>query len=59
MDGHSFQISAYHRPFAWQYRREDRRPALSFTGKWVGPNLDMSDDGSIARAFQPDGTPGS
>ena len=56
MDGHSFQISAYHRPFAWRYRSVDRRPGLSFSGKWVGPNLVMTDDGSIARAFQPDGS---
>jgi len=55
MDGHSLQIYAYHKPFAWRYRREDRRPSLSFSGKWVGPNLALSDDGSIAREFQKDG----
>jgi hypothetical protein len=56
MDGHGFEIYAYHRPFGWQYRREDRRPRLSFSGQWVGPNLVMNDEGSIVRAFQPDGT---
>jgi hypothetical protein len=56
MDGHTMSISAYYRPFAWQYHREDRRPALSFSGQWVGPNLVMNDNGSVARAFHPDGT---
>jgi hypothetical protein len=56
MDGHRFLIGAVHRPFAWQYNREDRRPRLSLSGQWVGPNLVMNDEGSITRAFHPDGT---
>jgi hypothetical protein len=54
MDGHAFRLSAYHRPISWF--NNDRRPRLSFSGQWVGPNLVMSDDGSIAHAFLPNGT---
>jgi hypothetical protein len=56
MEGHTLRISAYYKPFGWQVRREDYRPSLSFVGHWVGPNLEMNDDGSIAAAFNPDGT---
>ena len=56
MDGHTIRISAYYRPFFWQFQKGNSRPALSFSGQWVGPNLVMHDEGSIARAFHPDGT---
>ena len=55
MDGHTFHISANHRPVFWQFNK-DWRPWLSFSGEWVGPNLAMNDDASIEHAFQPDGT---
>jgi hypothetical protein len=32
------------------------RPSLSFSGAWVGPDLVMADDGSLAHAFRPDGS---
>jgi hypothetical protein len=54
MDGQMFHISAHHQPILWQFTR-DWRPWLSFSGRWVGPDLVMSDDASIAHAFQPDG----
>jgi hypothetical protein len=54
MDGHTFYLSAYHRPIFYNLTG-DRRPRLSFSGSWVGPNLQMNDEGSIAQAFQPDG----
>jgi hypothetical protein len=54
MDGHAFRFTAYNQPILWF--NNDRRPQLSFSGQWVGPNLVMSDDGSIAHAFLPDGT---
>jgi hypothetical protein len=57
MDGHAFHIAAYNRPVFWQFNK-DRRPSLSFSGQWVGSNLVMSDDASIARAFQLDGSLG-
>ena len=57
MDGHTMRISAHHRPIAWQFRSRDiSRPALSFSGQWVGSNLVMQDEGSVARAFHPDGS---
>ena len=34
----------------------DRRPKLELRGHWRNPDLVMDDHGSIARAFQPDGT---
>jgi hypothetical protein len=34
MDGRRFQIGASHRPFAWQYSKEDRRPAASRGNGW-------------------------
>lgn len=55
MDGHAFHLSAYHRPI-FSSLTGDRRPRLSFAGQWVGPNLQMNDEGSLAQAFLPDGT---
>jgi hypothetical protein len=34
----------------------DRRPRLNFSGSWVGPNLQMDDEGTLAQAFLADGT---
>jgi hypothetical protein len=34
----------------------DRRPSLEFRGKWQNPKIVMDDHGSIANAFEPDGT---
>ncbi len=34
----------------------DRRPYLEFRGNWRNPNMVMDDHGSIARAFEADGT---
>jgi hypothetical protein len=34
----------------------DHRPSLEFRGHWQNPKLVMDDHGSIANAFQPDGT---
>jgi hypothetical protein len=57
MDGHEFHLSAYHRPVFWNFSDSKTwRPRLSFSGRWVGPNLVMSDEGSIANAFLADGT---
>jgi hypothetical protein len=57
MDGHSFHVSAYHRPIFFQSSGYDQwRPSLSFSGRWVGPDLVMTDDGSLAHAFRPNGS---
>ena len=55
MDGHSFHLYALNRPF-FATLTGDRRPRLNFSGSWVGPNLQMDDDGTIAQAFLKDGS---
>jgi hypothetical protein len=55
MDGHAFSFSAYNQP-AFASLTSDRRPQLFFSGQWVGPDLKMNDDGSIAPAFLKDGS---
>lgn len=55
MDGHAFHIYA-RRQRIFSFFASDFRPLLSFSGQWVGPNLVMSDDGSIAHVFNADGT---
>jgi hypothetical protein len=54
MAGHTFHLFAEHRPIFYSIN-SDRRPRLNFSGQWVGDNLVMDDEGSIARAFLPDG----
>ncbi len=56
MDGHAFSFSAYHRPAFAGLTGGDHRPKLQFSGQWVGSNLQMSDEGSIAQAFLADGS---
>ena len=34
----------------------DYRPSIEFRGKWQNPNIVMDDHGSIARAFNSDGS---
>ena len=36
--------------------RYDDRPRLTFSGRWINPNLVMDDGGSLSEAFLPDGT---
>jgi hypothetical protein len=55
MDGHAFQLSTYNQP-AFSSPTGDRRPKLDFSGQWVGPDLKMNDEGSIAQAFLADGS---
>jgi hypothetical protein len=57
MDGHAFSLEVYHRPIGWSFSGDYRswRPRLQFTGAWSGPNLQMSDDGSLKSAFLPSG----
>jgi hypothetical protein len=54
MAGHTLHLHAYHRPM-FNLTTGDRRPQLNFSGQWVGANLVMDDEGSIAGAFLPDG----
>jgi hypothetical protein len=50
MDGHSFHLSAYHRPF-FAGVAGDHRPRLSFSGAWAQDSLEMDDEGTLAQAF--------
>ena len=56
-NGKAFNVSVYQRPwyrgFVGQY---DNRPALHFKGKWQNPELVMDDGGTLAAAFNPDGS---
>ena len=54
-DGEAIHLYMIYRPWNFQFI-SDRRPHLSFRGHWHNPDLVMDDDGSIGRAFQPDGT---
>jgi hypothetical protein len=55
MDGHLFHLYASSRPF-FAGLTGDRRPKLNFSGSWVGPNLQMDDEGTLAQAFLADGS---
>jgi hypothetical protein len=58
MDGHAFALEVYHRPIGWSFsgNYQDWRPRLQFNGAWSGPNLQMSDNGSLRHAFLADGS---
>jgi hypothetical protein len=53
--GHTVHLFADHRPIFYSING-DRRPRLVFSGQWVGSDLVMDDEGSIDRAFMPDGS---
>ena len=59
MDGHTFSFAAYNRPAFWQFgspSHSNWRPDLKFSGRWSGPDLAMSDEGTVSRAFLADGS---
>jgi len=56
MSGHRIDLLADRGPFRNPVSA-DLRPRLVFTGQWSGADLIMNDEGSIARAFLPDGNP--
>jgi hypothetical protein len=57
MDGQEFHLAARNRPILWQFSDSSTwRPQLSLSGRWVGPNLVMNDEGSLAHAFLADGS---
>ena len=55
MDGHAFHLSAYRRP-AFASLTGDRAPRLEFAGQWMGPNLQLNDEGTLSQAFLADGS---
>ena len=54
-DGEPIHFYMFYWPWNAQFVTE-RRPRLELRGNWRNPNLVMDDNGSINRAFQPDGT---
>ncbi|SDT44929.1 hypothetical protein [Bradyrhizobium canariense] len=57
MDRHAFRLRAYYRPVFWNFTGQiEQPPRLTFAGRWSGPDLTMTDEGSFDRAFAPDGS---
>ena len=54
-DGEAIHLYMHYWPWNAQFLT-DHRPSLVLRGHWQNPNLVMDDDGTIAKAFQPDGT---
>lgn len=55
-DGEAIHIYVYNWPLLTGGFIGDHRPALDFRGHWQNPNLVMDDHGSVANAFEPDGS---
>jgi len=53
-DGEAIRLGMSYRPYG-SFFSGDARPSLELRGHWQNPNLVMEDNGSISRAFQPDG----
>lgn len=54
-NGMRMSMSMYWRPWNYVFKN-DNRPRLTFRGRWQNPDLVMDDEGSLSRAFLPDGT---
>lgn len=54
-DGEAIHLYMHYWPWNAQFLTE-HRPSLDLRGHWQNPNLVMDDQGSIAKAFQPDGS---
>lgn len=56
-NGKEMNLTLYRRPWYYTFAgRYDDRPRLTFSGRWINPNLVMDDGGSLSEAFLPDGT---
>ena len=54
-DGEAIHLGMSYMPYGSSFSG-DSRPSLELRGRWQNPNLVMDDNGSISRAFQPDGS---
>jgi hypothetical protein len=54
-DGEAIHLGMSYMPYGSSFSG-DTRPNLELRGHWQNPNLVMDDNGSISRAFQPDGS---
>jgi hypothetical protein len=55
-DGQPIHLYMDYWPLGYGGFITDHRPSLRFRGHWQNPKLEMDDHGSIANAFEPDGT---
>jgi len=55
-DGEPISLYMHYRPWYANFVTTDYRPSLNFRGNWRNPNLVMDDEGSVARAFAPNGS---
>jgi hypothetical protein len=55
-DGEAIHLYMNYWPLGFGGFVTDHRPSLQFRGHWQNPNLLMDDHGSVANAFEPDGT---
>lgn len=55
-NGKEMRITVYRRPWYWSFAGQwDRRPELTFRGRWQGADLVTTDGGTLSAAFLPDG----
>jgi len=55
-DGEAIHLYMDYWPLGFGGFITDHRPSLQFRGHWQNPNLLMDDHGSVANAFEPDGS---
>jgi hypothetical protein len=55
-DGEKISLYMHYRPVFSGILNNDNRPSIELRGQWHNPNLVMDEHGSIARAFNADGT---
>jgi hypothetical protein len=55
LEGRQLHLSLHRRRSGWGVNPPDYRPELEFRGQWTGQTLEMDDQGTLARAFLPDG----
>jgi hypothetical protein len=53
-DGEAIRLGMSYQPYG-SFFSADARPSLELRGHWQNPNLVVDDNGSISRAFEPDG----
>ena len=54
-DGEAIRLGMSYLPYGSSFSG-DARPSLELRGHWQNPDLVMDDNGSISRAFEPDGS---
>ena len=54
-DGKQMEFELRRRPLLWRVIGGDERPRVDLRGTWRNSNLELDDDGSLSRAFLPDG----